>query len=77
MKEVTLYTQPECPPCKVVKLFLNENKIDYVEKDIKEDAAARDHLIKQLNSYSTPTVTVGETIITGFDLDALKSALEL
>jgi glutaredoxin-like protein NrdH len=77
LKDVILYTQPECPPCEVIKLFMKENRIEYVEKNIKEDTGAREYLIKQLKSYSTPTVTVGDTIISGFDLEGLKAALEI
>ncbi|KSU62339.1 NrdH-redoxin [[Bacillus] enclensis] len=77
MKHVTLYTQPDCPPCEVVKLFMKEYKIEYIEKNIKEDNEARDYLIKQLKAYSTPTITVDDTVITGFDLDGLKAALEI
>jgi glutaredoxin-like protein NrdH len=75
LRQVTLYTQPDCPPCEVVKLFLKEYNIDYLEKNIKEDNEAKDHLINQLKSYSTPTITVDETTISGFNLESLKAAL--
>jgi glutaredoxin-like protein NrdH len=77
LKQVTLYTQPECPPCEVVKLFLKEYKINYTEKNIKEDNQAKDYLLNELKSYSTPTITVDHKIISGFDLESLKYALDL
>ncbi|MBN8191646.1 glutathione S-transferase N-terminal domain-containing protein [Bacillus sp. NTK074B] len=77
MKEVTLYSQPECPPCEVVKMFLNEHKVKFKEINIKADEQARYFLTNQLKSYSTPTVTIGREIITGFDLEALTAALNL
>jgi glutaredoxin-like protein NrdH len=77
LKKVTLYSQPECPPCEVVKLFMREYGIEYVEKNIKEDTGAREFLMKRLKSYSTPTITVGDLVISGFDLEALKAALEI
>jgi glutaredoxin-like protein NrdH len=76
LKLVTVYTQPECPPCEVVKLFLKEYKINYRERNIKEDKGARDHLIEELKSSSTPTITVDDKVISGFDLEALKEALD-
>ncbi|MEG9296470.1 glutaredoxin family protein [Mangrovibacillus sp. Mu-81] len=76
MKVVTVYTQPECPPCEVVKLFLKEYKINYIERNIKEDNGARKHLIEELKSYSTPTITVDDKVISGFNLEALKEALD-
>ncbi|MGM0753599.1 MAG: glutaredoxin domain-containing protein [Bacillota bacterium] len=75
MKIVTLYSQPECPPCEVVKMFLKEHNVDYKEIDIKEDEQARNYLVKELKSYSTPTITVDTEVISGFNLEALTEAL--
>ncbi|WRP08255.1 glutaredoxin domain-containing protein [Rossellomorea aquimaris] len=75
MKKVTLYTQPDCPPCEVVKMFLKEHNVEYKEINIKEDEQARDYLVKELKSYSTPTITVDSVVISGFNLDALTAAL--
>ncbi|WP_044337571.1 glutaredoxin domain-containing protein [Rossellomorea aquimaris] len=75
MKIVTLYTQPECPPCEVVKMFLKEHNVDYKEIDIKQDEQARNYLVKELKSYSTPTITVDSEVISGFNLEALSAAL--
>ncbi|WP_341357840.1 glutaredoxin domain-containing protein [Rossellomorea sp. y25] len=75
MKVVTLYSQPECPPCEVVKMFLKEHNVDYKEIDIKQNEQARNYLVKELKSYSTPTITVDSEVITGFNLEALTAAL--
>ncbi|WP_374056531.1 glutaredoxin domain-containing protein [Rossellomorea sp. FM04394] len=75
MKIVTLYSQPECPPCEVVKMFLKEHNVDYKEIDIKQDEQARNYLVKELKSYSTPTITVDSEVISGFNLEALSAAL--
>ncbi|MCA1062182.1 glutaredoxin domain-containing protein [Rossellomorea sp. AcN35-11] len=75
MKSVTLYSQPECPPCEVVKMFLKEQQIQYKEINIKENEQARNYLVKELNSYSTPTITVDDEVISGFNLEALMAAL--
>ncbi|WP_028393021.1 glutaredoxin domain-containing protein [Bacillus cihuensis] len=77
MNQVTLYTQPDCPPCKIVKMFFNEYHISYQEKDIKADSAAMKELTKKYGSYSTPTVIInGETII-GFEIEKMKRALSI
>ena len=77
MKDITLYTQPECPPCKITKLFLNDNNIEYKEKDIKADGNARKELTDKHGSYSTPTVVIDGKVIIGFNLDAIEKELNL
>lgn len=40
MKKIEVYTQPDCPPCVIVKEFLKHNNVVYEEFDVKKDAAA-------------------------------------
>ncbi|MCM3090343.1 MULTISPECIES: glutaredoxin family protein [unclassified Cytobacillus] len=75
MKEIVLYTQPDCPPCEITKMFLNENGYAFTIKDIKKDAEAHKELTRKYKSFSTPTVVIGETVIRGFDLEKLISAI--
>ncbi|KKI93867.1 glutaredoxin [Bacillus sp. SA1-12] len=76
-KIVTVYTQPSCPPCQIVKQFLNHHHISYIEKDISIDSEARDKLVYELESTSTPTITVDDQVVTGFDLKKLEELLGL
>lgn len=77
MRNVIVYTQPSCPPCQVVKKFLNHHDITYTEKDISADKAARKFLVEDIQSTSTPTVTVDDQIVIGFDLKKLEELLGL
>lgn len=72
---ITVYTQPDCPPCQVVKQFLTHHNITYKLIDITEDLQARDYLVHELQSFSTPTVTVNEHVVKGFDLQQLQQLL--
>ncbi|HET7656739.1 MAG TPA: glutaredoxin domain-containing protein [Bacillales bacterium] len=74
---VTLYTQPHCPPCKLVKGFLSDHNVDYVTKDVAQDSEARDELMNQYKSMSTPTVVVGDEVVIGFELEKLSKLLNL
>jgi glutaredoxin-like YruB-family protein len=76
-KVITVYTQPSCPPCQVVKAFLDHHNLSYFEKDISVDVKARDKLVYELESTSTPTITVDDQIVTGFDLEKLEVLLGL
>jgi len=77
MKDVTLYTQPDCPPCQIMKLFFNDNNISYKERNIKTDKTALQELTKKYGSYSTPTVVIDGKAIIGFELEEIKKELQL
>jgi glutaredoxin-like YruB-family protein len=77
MNDVTLYTQPECPPCQITKMFLKEYNVSYKEKDIKADPSAFQELTKKHGSYSTPTVVINGEVIIGFELEKMKQALSI
>jgi glutaredoxin-like YruB-family protein len=77
LNEIIVFSQPDCPPCEITKLFLKEHGISFVEKNIQVDQKARNELVKKYQSYSTPTIVIGDQVITGFDLDRLKLLLNI
>ncbi|GAM13785.1 hypothetical protein SAMD00020551_1931 [Mesobacillus selenatarsenatis SF-1] len=58
-------------------MFLSEYGFSYTEKNINEDVKSRQELTEIYNSYSTPTIVIGEAVITGFDLEKLKKVLDI
>lgn len=77
MEPIILYTQPDCPPCEITKQFFKANNIQYIEKNIKTDAKAKKDLMVKYQSFSTPTVIIGEEIFRGFSLDAIAAKLNI
>ena len=77
MKDITLYTQPDCPPCQIMKIFFKENQIRYQEKNIKTDKTALYELTKKYGSYSTPTVVIDGKAFIGFEIEEIKKELQL
>ncbi|MDZ5712916.1 glutaredoxin domain-containing protein [Jeotgalibacillus haloalkalitolerans] len=78
MQKVTLYTQPQCPPCEIVKRFFKANDIQFSEINIKEDLSSQEYMIKTLESYSTPTVLIDDhEVVRGFNLEALAEKLNI
>ncbi|MCA1029866.1 glutaredoxin family protein [Bacillus timonensis] len=75
-KEVIVYTQPDCPPCEITKAYLNDQEIPFQEIDVTKNTAARQKMINEFQSYSTPTVTVNGEIIRGFNLEKLDELLK-
>ena len=54
--------------------FLSQKGIGYTAKDISTDMEARKELVN-LGSRSTPTITVDNEVIIGFDRGKLSSLL--
>jgi len=75
-KKLTLFTQPDCPPCRVLKSFLSERGFEFEERDVSVDAEAREDLVTKYNSRSTPTLVIDEDeVLIGFDPDHLEQVL--
>lgn len=75
MKSIILYTQPECPPCDFTKKYLKEKGIPYIEKNVRKDKQSLHELTTVYQSYTTPTIIIGEKVIRGFDLTAIEQEL--
>ena len=77
---ITFYTtSTECDACLVIKSTLDKYGASYTEKDISTDLASRQELKDRTGasgSVSVPTVIIGEQVISGFNKEALSSALE-
>ncbi|WP_226087282.1 glutaredoxin family protein [Mesobacillus sp. S13] len=77
MNDIIVYTQNDCPPCQIIKMFLKEFGFPYTEKNISINDKSKQELTQTYNSYSTPTIIIGDEVITGFDLERLKKALDI
>jgi glutaredoxin-like YruB-family protein len=73
--KVVIFTQPDCPPCHIVKLFLSERGVAFEEHDISADPAAVQELTTKYHSHSTPTLVIGEEVMIGFDPERLDEIL--
>ena len=58
------------------KAFLRRYKIDFLERNLAEDAAARDELIG-LGFRAVPVVCVGNEILVGFSPSKLRKMMDL
>ena len=77
MKKVIVYSTPTCPYCTTAKDYLKDNKIDFTEKDVAADEAARDEMIEKSNQMGVPVIDVDGEIVTGFDKEKLAKLLDL
>ena len=75
MAKVTVYSTPTCPWCKKTKEFLKANNIEFENKDVSSDEAAKKTMIDKSGQMGVPVTDIDGTIIVGFDVDKIKSAL--
>lgn len=79
--QITIYSTTTCPYCKMLKKYLAEKNISFVEKLIDQDDAARDEMAKESSGFlGVPFVVIvkddgsKETVV-GFDKSKLNSIL--
>ena len=77
MANVTVYSTASCPWCHKTKEFLKQNKVEFENKDVGEDEAARNEMVEKSGQMGVPVLDIDGTIIVGFDQDAIKKALKL
>lgn len=75
MKNVTIYTTPSCSYCHLAKRYFKENHISYEEKDVAQDAKARQDMIEKSGQLGVPVIEIGEDIVVGFNLPVIKELL--
>jgi glutaredoxin-like YruB-family protein len=75
MKKIVVYTSNTCGYCHLAKDYLNENKIEFTEKNVSSDPQARKELMS-LGFMGVPVIFVDEEVIQGFDKDKLEALLK-
>lgn len=78
MKQVTIYSTPTCPYCKMEKAYLDEKGIHYTNIDVTSDPTKADEMVQKSGQTAVPVTVIAngeEKIIVGFDKSALDQAL--
>lgn len=74
-KTVKVYSTPTCPYCVMLKEFLKKNNVAFSEFNVAEDRDALAEMIEKSGQIGVPQIVVGDTVIVGFDKEALKKTL--
>lgn len=72
---ITIYSTPTCPYCKLTKDFLKEQGIVYKEIDVSADPSAANEMVKKSGQMGVPVVDINGQIIVGWNKTALEEAL--
>ncbi|MBI1960781.1 MAG: NrdH-redoxin [Candidatus Liptonbacteria bacterium] len=75
MHRVTIYTTPTCVYCKMTKEFFKMHSVQYEEKNVLTDIAAREEMVKKSNQMGVPVIDVDGTIVVGFNQEQLGKLL--
>ena len=59
----------------MLKAYLSERGIDFVEHDVTADPQAVQDLVNTYQSRSTPTIVIGDEVMIGFDPERLDQLL--
>ncbi len=73
---VTVYSSPSCGFCHMAMDYFDQKKVKYTEKDISVDQKALEFVLQKVGQAVTPIITIGETIIVGFDRPKIDDALK-
>lgn len=60
MKQITVYTLPNCVQCNATKKWLDTNNVEYETVDLTTDTQAFEYVKETLNYKSAPVITVIE-----------------
>jgi glutaredoxin len=75
-RDVIVYTTSWCGWCRKTLAFLDQNGIDYENRDIEADDAWRDELEEKTGGTSIPVVEIDGEIIRGYDPSRMRQLLE-
>ncbi|MBI5398339.1 glutaredoxin family protein [Candidatus Woesearchaeota archaeon] len=74
---VKVYSTPTCPYCHMAKDYLKANNVPFEDINVAADEKAADEMQKKTGQLGVPVIEIGNTIIVGFDKDAINEALKL
>ena len=75
MKTVEIYSTPTCHFCHAAKEFFTANGVTYTEYNVASDLPRRKEMIEKSGQMGVPVITVGESLVVGYDEGRLKELL--
>ncbi|KKW47538.1 MAG: Glutaredoxin-like protein, YruB-family [Parcubacteria group bacterium GW2011_GWA1_60_11] len=75
MKNITIYSTPSCMYCKMAKAYFAEKGVQYVDKNVAVDEAAREEMVKKSGQLGVPVIDVDGALVIGFDKERLAALI--
>lgn len=73
---ITVYTQPDCRPCKRVISKFGQASVPIKIVDISRDQDAREYVTGDLGAKSTPVVEGDDEVIVGYQPELVRRMIE-
>ncbi len=73
--KIKVYSTPTCPYCKLVKDYLQEQKLPFEDIDVASNGEAAKEMVKISGQMGVPVVDVNGQIIVGWNKQALEDVL--
>ncbi|HOO63206.1 MAG TPA: glutaredoxin domain-containing protein [Synergistaceae bacterium] len=73
---VTVYSTKTCPWCVKAKEYLDSLNVSYEAIDVGANREAAMEMIQKTGQRGVPVILVEDTVIVGFDKNALDEALK-
>lgn len=71
-ESVVVYTLPECQPCRMTKMKLDQVGVSYTVVDLSQDETALEH-IRALGHLQAPVVETASTSWSGFQPELITA----
>lgn len=73
---IKVYSTPACSYCHMVKDYLKEKGLEFIDKDVSKDESASQEMIDKSGQMGVPVIDIDGQIVIGFDKNQLASLLK-
>ena len=77
MANITIYSTPTCPYCKMAKEYLTGKNVQFTNIDVSADQEGATKMVELSGQMGVPVIDIDGKIIVGFDKDEISSTLGL
>lgn len=77
MKNVKIYTTPNCGWCRTTKSFFQHYGVEYTEVDVAANPDARNEMVEKSGQMGVPVIDIEGSIVIGFNQPRLSELLEI
>ena len=73
---IRIFSMPECPQCRTLKLYLDAQGIEYDDIDVSGNKKAGDEMIQKSGQTGVPVIEINGEMIVGFDTRKINQILK-